>query len=47
VCSVEEKNAPAMRLYDRLGYRREPERDWLPEPGVALLVLGRELSGPR
>lgn len=44
VCSVEDKNAPALRLYDRLGYVREPERDWTPEPGVSLLVLGRRLG---
>ena len=46
VCSVEDKNAAALRLYDRLGYVREPERDWTPEPGVSLLVLGRELRSP-
>jgi ribosomal protein S18 acetylase RimI-like enzyme len=43
VCSVEDKNAPALRLYTRLGYRREPERDWVPEPGVQLLVLSVDL----
>ena len=32
----------AHRLYRSLGFRRAPERDWHPEPGVALLgfVLG-------
>jgi ribosomal protein S18 acetylase RimI-like enzyme len=45
VCSVEAKNTAALRLYDRLGYVREPERDWSPEPNVSLLVLGRELRG--
>jgi ribosomal protein S18 acetylase RimI-like enzyme len=44
VCSVEDKNAPALRLYARLRYVREPERDWVPEPGVFLLVLARELT---
>jgi len=27
----------AQRLYEGLGFRRAPERDWIPEPGVALL----------
>lgn len=27
----------AHRLYDRLGFRRAPERDWEPQPGVPLL----------
>jgi ribosomal protein S18 acetylase RimI-like enzyme len=44
VCSVEDKNSAGLRLYQRLGYVREPERDWVPEPGVSLLVLGVELS---
>lgn len=44
VCSVEGRNAPALRLYARLGYEREPERDWVPEPGVSLLVLGHPLA---
>jgi ribosomal protein S18 acetylase RimI-like enzyme len=47
VCAVEDKNAPALRLYARMGYQREPERDWVPEPGVSLLVLGLELGGSR
>ena len=28
----------ARRLYDRLGFRRTPERDWSPLPGVELLT---------
>jgi ribosomal protein S18 acetylase RimI-like enzyme len=44
VLSVEDKNAAALRLYERRGYRREPERDWVPEPGVQLLVLCLELA---
>jgi ribosomal protein S18 acetylase RimI-like enzyme len=47
VCSVEDRNAPALRLYARKGYVREPERDWVPEPGVNLLVLGLELAQSR
>lgn len=31
--------APAQRLYARLGFVREPELDWSPEPGVLLLGL--------
>jgi GNAT superfamily N-acetyltransferase len=31
----------AHRLYERLGFRRAPDRDWEPEPG--LLLLGFEL----
>lgn len=44
VCSVEEGNEAALRLYTRLGYLREPERDWSPEAGVKLLVLGVDLA---
>ncbi|MGH9276506.1 MAG: GNAT family N-acetyltransferase [Acidimicrobiales bacterium] len=29
--------AAAHHLYDSLGFRRAPERDWVPEPGVQLL----------
>ena len=29
--------ATAQRLYERLGFRRAPERDRVPEPGVSLL----------
>jgi len=32
----------AHRLYERLGFRRAPDRDWEPEPG--LLLLGFELD---
>lgn len=35
----------AHRLYERLGFRRAPDRDWQPEPGVHL--IGYELDlGP-
>jgi ribosomal protein S18 acetylase RimI-like enzyme len=30
-------------LYARLGYRRDPTRDWSPLPGVDLLAFGKEL----
>jgi len=32
----------AHRVYERLGFRRAPDRDWEPEPG--LLLLGYELD---
>jgi RimJ/RimL family protein N-acetyltransferase len=31
------------RLYERLGFVREPRRDWAPVPGVDLLVYVLEL----
>jgi ribosomal protein S18 acetylase RimI-like enzyme len=45
VCSVEDRNVAAQRLYARRGYQREPARDWTPEAGVDLLVMGLELRG--
>ncbi len=33
----------ARRLYERLGFRRAPERDWEPEPGIELLGYELEL----
>jgi ribosomal protein S18 acetylase RimI-like enzyme len=35
--------AAAHRIYGRLGYRRAPERDWDPVPGVHLLAFTKEL----
>lgn len=35
--------AAAHRLYDRLGYRRDPARDWDPLPGVHLIAFGKDL----
>lgn len=35
---------PAQRLYAKLGFVREPERDWSPLPGVELLALRRDLT---
>ena len=37
---------PAQRLYARLGFRRTPERDWSPMPGVRLLALRVDLTAP-
>jgi ribosomal protein S18 acetylase RimI-like enzyme len=34
---------PAHRLYERLGFRRMPDRDWSPAPGVDLLVFRLDL----
>ena len=33
----------AHRVYERLGFRRAPERDWSPVPGVALIAFRAEL----
>jgi ribosomal protein S18 acetylase RimI-like enzyme len=33
----------AHRIYDRLGYRRDPSRDWDPVPGVHLVAFTKEL----
>jgi ribosomal protein S18 acetylase RimI-like enzyme len=33
----------AHRLYERLGFRRLPERDWTPAPGIDLMVYARDL----
>ena len=33
----------AHRIYTRLGYRRDPSRDWDPVPGVHLIAFAKEL----
>jgi RimJ/RimL family protein N-acetyltransferase len=38
-------NAAAMRLYQRLGFSREPDRDREPAPGIVLQVWRREVGG--
>lgn len=43
VLSVADDNARAARLYQRLGFQREPERDWAPVPDVWLLVMALDL----
>lgn len=35
----------AHRLYQRLGFRRAPDRDWEPEPGLILLGFELDLQG--
>jgi ribosomal protein S18 acetylase RimI-like enzyme len=34
----------AHQLYERLGFRRTPERDWSPAPGVTLLAYALDLG---
>ncbi len=43
VISTDPRMTAAHRLYERLGFRRLPERDWSPVPGVDLLVYAVEL----
>ena len=43
VLSTDPRMAAAHRLYERLGFRRLPERDWSPVPGVDLLVYALDL----
>ncbi len=38
--------APARRIYERLGFRRELGRDWVPVPGVPLLGFVCDLDRP-
>lgn len=35
--------AAAHRIYTRLGYARDPERDWSPLPGVELIAFSKSL----
>jgi ribosomal protein S18 acetylase RimI-like enzyme len=43
VISTDPRMTAAHRLYRRLGFRRLPERDWSPVPGVDLLVYALDL----
>jgi ribosomal protein S18 acetylase RimI-like enzyme len=43
VLSTDRRMTAAQRLYERLGFTRLPERDWLPVPGVELLVYALDL----
>ena len=43
VLSTDRRMTAAIRLYERLGFTRLPERDWTPVPGIDLLVYSREL----
>ncbi len=42
LCSLEAQ-APAHRVYEGLGFRRLPERDWSPYPGVDLMAFRLDL----
>ena len=44
VLSTDPRMTAAHRLYERLGFRRLPERDWSPAPGVDLLVYALDLQ---
>jgi ribosomal protein S18 acetylase RimI-like enzyme len=43
VISTDPRMTTAHRLYERLGFRRLPERDWSPMAGVHLLVYALDL----
>jgi ribosomal protein S18 acetylase RimI-like enzyme len=43
VCSSQPEMRAAHRVYERLGFRRVPERDWSPVPGVDLLAFALPL----
>ena len=43
VLSTDRRMTTAQRLYERLGFRRLPERDWTPRPGIDLVVYALEL----
>ena len=43
VCSSLPEMRAAHRVYERLGFRRAPERDWSPQPGVDLLAFAVRL----
>jgi ribosomal protein S18 acetylase RimI-like enzyme len=39
VCSSQPAMRAAHRVYERLGFRRAPERDWAPVPGIDLYAF--------
>jgi ribosomal protein S18 acetylase RimI-like enzyme len=39
VCSSQPSMRAAHRIYEKLGFTRDPERDWSPLPGVDLLAF--------
>ncbi|HEX3791201.1 MAG TPA: GNAT family N-acetyltransferase [Pseudonocardiaceae bacterium] len=43
VLSSTDRMNPAHRLYTRLGFQREPDRDWNPNPQVHLLAFALDL----
>lgn len=46
-CCVIEGNVPAIRLYESLGFAREPDRDREPAPDVVLRAFVRRSAAPR
>ncbi len=44
VLSTQERMQAAQRLYERLGFRRAPARDWSPGHGLQLMVYERDLA---
>ena len=44
VMSTQPAMVHAHRIYERLGFRRTPERDWSPIPGIELLTYALELA---
>lgn len=44
VISTQPTMAAARRLYERLGFVRLPERDWMPVPHITLLSYGLKLE---
>ena|ERR1700754_2605052 len=43
VCSSLPTMTSAHRIYERLGFRRAPDRDWSPVPGVDLMAFALRL----
>ena len=43
VLSTDPRMRAAHRIYERMGFRRLPERDWTPHPGTDLMVYALEL----
>lgn len=46
VLSTQTTMTTARRLYERLGFVRLPDRDWMPVAHVTLLAYGLELAAP-
>jgi GNAT superfamily N-acetyltransferase len=44
--STQREMTAAGRLYQRLGFVRTPDLDWVPEPGIALITYELVLSAP-
>jgi len=40
---VRDINDRAAEMYERMGFERQPDRDWSPRPGIDLLVLSRPI----